>query len=449
MRWFFFKTYLQVIFLSVAVFIVSLFLFAPLFLGEELEQFEMHTDAEYRLLVSELNSVPEAEWESHVRQYRNVFELQLEVVSQDDLETHEVDALRGAGIQKYYSTEDDERWNVLYSLPPSDKIIRIWEGVEIADEQWDALDEESRERFSIRHSLLDWLQIFIPLFILSLAYAISAILILRSVSAPLKELSEVAAKFGAGNLRVRANDPKPPVDQLGQNFNTMADRIEEQILEQQILIGAIPHELRTPVSRIRTALDMSRSRKTLEALRSQIEQIDGYADELEQSVEDVLELARLKSGKASLNETFDLAVVIQEVMSLEKDERLRIRVDCADSLPVVANQGLIRRALINLVTNAGRHAHYEIRLAARLIGSDIHIKIEDDGTGVPEDKLSEIFLPFSRLDESRSRVTGSLGLGLAFVRAIIVKHGGVVRARNLDVGGLSVELSWPQNQSDH
>ncbi|MCU7890362.1 MAG: ATP-binding protein [Candidatus Thiodiazotropha sp. (ex Ustalcina ferruginea)] len=103
----------------------------------------------------------------------------------------------------------------------------------------------------------------------------------------------------------------------------------------------------------------------------------------------------------------------------------------------------MRRAMHNLMQNTMRFTKTMIAIDVEVANGDVVILVEDDGVGIPSDKLEEVFLVFSRLDKSRSRETGGIGLGLAFVQLIMHQHKGVALARNRESGGLCVELRWP------
>ncbi|MES9828996.1 MAG: ATP-binding protein [Candidatus Thiodiazotropha sp.] len=429
MRLFFLKTYLAVILFSIVMFFVMIFvIFRPVLLKSNWIDFKQEVIVDHQLLMLKLEQTPEGQWQQAVSDYQPVFDLVMELVGRESLNSAEQKALSGEGQRQYLCDISTDVWYSLFALPNNDGILKI--------------SETDTPPFSDINTD-DAIFLILPILLISLSQAFGTILIIRSVSRPVKELSEAAGLFGKGELGARIDKPRPPVELLAKSFNTMADQLESKIHEQQLMIGAIPHELRTPLSRIRFALDLSRNKHTVEALQQQIEQIDAYVDDLDCAVEDVLEYTRLQSDKTSIDEAIDLCALANSIVEGYRDMAIDIEVVCQRGTQGYGNEGLIRRALHNLMQNA---VHFtETRIAVRILvkQNDIVIQVEDDGFGIPAEKLEDIFLVFSRIDKSRSRETGGIGLGLAFVQLIMRQHNGVAVARNIESGGLCVDLRWP------
>ncbi|MCU7865543.1 MAG: HAMP domain-containing protein [Candidatus Thiodiazotropha sp. (ex Lucinoma borealis)] len=428
MSFYFIKIYLAVILFTVAVFFLTIFvIFESVLLKSDWKDFKEELVVDHQLLMLKLDQTPDNQWEQIVAEYQPVFGMVPELVEWESLDSVERQALAGEGSRQYLSDFSLDVWYGLFTLPDSDRMLKI-------SEDGSPLNEITADN-------VIW--VILPILLILSSQAFGTILIIRSISKPVRELSETALSFGKGDFSTRMEKPRPPVDMLAHSFNTMAGQLEEKIREQQLMIGAIPHELRTPLSRIRFALDLSRSRRSYEALQLQIEQIDAYVDDLDCAVEDVLELTRLQSGKASIDEEIDLRKLIHSVTDSYQDTGVAIDIACQEGAAVYGNEGLMRRALHNLMQNAIRFAETMIAIDVEMANRDVVILVEDDGVGIPADKLEEMFLVFSRLDKSRSRETGGIGLGLAFVQLIMHQHNGVALARNRESGGLCVELRWP------
>ncbi|MCU7805705.1 MAG: HAMP domain-containing protein [Candidatus Thiodiazotropha sp. (ex Lucinoma borealis)] len=428
MSFYFIKIYLAVILFTIAVFFLTIFvIFESVLLKSDWKDFKEELVVDHQLLMLKLDQTPENQWEQIVAEYQPVFGMVPELVEWESLDSVERQALTGEGSRQYLSDFSLDVWYGLFTLPDSDRILKIL--------------EDGSPLNDITADNVIWL--ILPILLILSSQAFGTILIIRSISKPVRELSETALSFGKGDFSTRMEKPRPPVDMLAHSFNTMAGQLEEKIREQQLMIGAIPHELRTPLSRIRFALDLSRSRRSYETLQLQIEQIDAYVDDLDCAVEDVLELTRLQSGKASIDEEIDLCKLIHSVTDGYQDTGVAIDIACQEGAAVYGNEGLMRRALHNLMQNAIRFAETMIAIDVEMANRDVVILVEDDGVGIPADKLEEMFLVFSRLDKSRSRETGGIGLGLAFVQLIMHQHNGVALARNRESGGLCVELRWP------
>ncbi|MCU7919739.1 MAG: HAMP domain-containing protein [Candidatus Thiodiazotropha sp. (ex Epidulcina cf. delphinae)] len=428
MSLFFLKNYLAVIIFSVAVFFLTVFvIFDSVLLKSDWKDFKQELVVDHQLLMLRLDQTPQDQWELAVADYQPVFGMVPELVEQESLDSVERLALAGEGPRRYLSDFSLDIWYGLFTLPDSERVLKI--------------SEDGSPLNDITADNVIWL--ILPILLISLSQAFGTILIIRSISKPVRELSETALLFGKGGFSARMDKPRPPVELLAQSFNTMAAQLEDKIREQQLMIGAIPHELRTPLSRIRFALDLSRGKQSFEALQRQIEQIDAYVDDLDCAVEDVLELTRLQSGKASVSDEIDVGKIANSVADSYMDAGIAIDVGCQGESAAYGNEGLIRRAMHNLMQNAVRFTETRITIRVLMENDDIVIQVEDDGVGIPADKLEDVFLVFSRIDKSRSRETGGIGLGLAFVQLIMRQHKGVAVARNIELGGLCVELRWP------
>jgi two-component system sensor histidine kinase RstB len=140
---------------------------------------------------------------------------------------------------------------------------------------------------------------------LPLAFAL--FILIRKLTKPIHHLTTVADRLGQGDLSARADSNlSPPMDTLAKGFNSMAEQLDETLKEQQILIGAIPHELRSPLARVRFALDVTRNHNSVDALRKDIENIDGYVDEMQNTVDEILELNRLQNQHGVVSSEFDI-----------------------------------------------------------------------------------------------------------------------------------------------
>jgi signal transduction histidine kinase len=310
--------------------------------------------------------------------------------------------------------------------------------------QWilkiDERDDDGNE------STTDWLNIVIPFLLLFSSLAVTLFLLIRKLTRPIKHLVETASKLGKGEWQVRANkNLPPPMNTLAQGFNNMADALNDTLQEQQTLIGAIPHELRSPLGRIRFALDMSRDKKSIRELRKDIEIIDGYVDEMQTTVDEILELNRLQNQQAVQLSELDICKLLNAQLRQHKEYTTGIEfsIDCQlAGKNISGNESLLNRAIDNLLNNAKRYAKSRIQIKAWHENNKTHIQVDDDGKGIPNDKLTTVFTPFSTLDQSRNRGTGGIGLGLSIVKIIMKKHQGDVQASRNEQGGARFELFW-------
>lgn len=252
---------------------------------------------------------------------------------------------------------------------------------------------------------------------------------------PLKRLGHAADRLGRGE----DVEPLPlggPVEmhQLAASFNEMQARLDRFVRERTQLLGALSHDLRSPLTALRVRVEMVDDEETRERMISTIE-------EMREMVEATLSFSR---GATVSEQAEDVSLQSFLLLLAENcretggtvntgtiaDVRLRLRVTA------------MRRALRNLVENAIRYGH-EANISASAGNGQAIIRIDDKGPGIPEDEMERVFEPFVRLETSRSRETGGVGLGLAIARTTIFAHGGNITLENRPEGGLRVTVTLP------
>ena len=264
---------------------------------------------------------------------------------------------------------------------------------------------------------------------------ISAVLV-RRMTAPLKQLSEAAEVLGT-DVQAPAIDERGPeeVRRTAHAFNTMQNRIRRFVQDRTQMLGAIAHDLGTPITRLRLRAEFVEDeplrRKMLRDL-----------DDMQQMVASTLSFIR-EDATSEPSVTVDIGSLLARVCDDIADAGFDVELEdvprwvLVDCRPVA-----LRRALSNLVDNAvkyGNSAHVSMVFEP----SVIKILIKDTGPGIPEDRQEDVFRPFLRLEESRNRETGGTGLGLSVARTILRGHGGDIRLKNRASGGLCVELRLP------
>ncbi|HEY1605998.1 MAG TPA: HAMP domain-containing sensor histidine kinase [Allosphingosinicella sp.] len=249
---------------------------------------------------------------------------------------------------------------------------------------------------------------------------------------PLRDLTEAADRFG-GREAPREVTPRGPGDlrRAIEAFNAMNRRLVSLLDEKDRMLGAIGHDLRTPLASLRIRA---------EAVEDEEERARMVAtlDEMAAMLEDILVLAR--SGRSrEERRPVDLAALADAVV--EEYRALGADAEMADSPRQVAEiqPNLVRRAVRNLVDNAVEYGG-AARVSVRREESDILIEVRDHGPGLPPDELARAAEPFHRAESSRSRETGGAGLGLAIARAVAESHGGTLRLANAESGGLEATL---------
>jgi two-component system sensor histidine kinase RstB len=185
--------------------------------------------------------------------------------------------------------------------------------------------------------------------------------------------------------------------------------------------------------------------------------MDHDIQDLDKLVDEMLTYARLEQGAPDLDfQRVDLDTLIDQVIAELAPLRAHVRVERGERITagdgetawVEAEPRYLHRAVQNLVSNAMRHAESHVRISYRLDPQRCHLWVEDDGPGVPENAWEQIFTPFMRLDDSRTRASGGHGLGLSIVRRIINWHEGrAVIGRSELLGGACFSLAWPRMQT--
>lgn len=295
-------------------------------------------------------------------------------------------------------------------------------------------------------------RLFAPVIVsIFLAGVISALAAKYLVN-PISKLQSAAQRLASGELDYRIGaaleSRKDEFTALGEDFDRMADQIGQLLAAQRQLMLDLSHELRSPLARIKVALELARGQRNPEEL---IERMDRDADRMDALIGELLLLARLESPSPSDNEqTIDLSEL---VASIVEDARLEssgsghcIRALIAPGLSTVGDRELLTRAIENVLRNALRHTPDggDIEFEASHDGDGALIRVVDSGKGVSEDLIEQLFKPFARGDGARRGV----GLGLAITRAAIQRHGGTVVINNrASRPGLEVRLQLPNRSS--
>jgi signal transduction histidine kinase len=275
----------------------------------------------------------------------------------------------------------------------------------------------------------------------ALALVLLIVLLVRRATRPLAGLAAAAERAGRGE----AISPLPeigPSDVRGTiaAFNRMQDRQQRFIADRTRMLAAISHDLRTPITSLRIRAEFIED-TDLQA------KILATLDEMQAMAEATLSFVREDSTEEAFVET-DLGALAESVSVDFSDLGKTVDYDASASGRIVINcrPNALRRALRNIVDNALIYGGSAMVRVEDQDGS-VAIVVDDDGPGIPKDDLERIFEPFVRLEESRSRQTGGIGLGMAIVRTIMRAHGGDVSVVNRDEGGLRVSLQLPRVSS--
>lgn len=282
-------------------------------------------------------------------------------------------------------------------------------------------------------TLLDWAIVFS---VVLLCLVIIAYLISRQLITPLKQLAKAAKRFSdeMHTTPVPLTGPKE-VREAAQSFNHMQAHIQRFVEERMQLIAAISHDLRTPLTRLRlrveSLLDAEQKQKALSDI-----------DDMSAMIQSTLVFIREDSVKESNIKT-DIASLICSICDDSSDTIGPAQYIGPSHCVLNCKPIAIKRTISNLVENAikyGQQAKVELRSEEQ----QIKIMVTDQGPGIPEHELENVFIPFYRIEKSRNRETGGVGLGLSVARTLIQAHRGEIQLKNAIPSGLRVEITLPK-----
>jgi signal transduction histidine kinase len=286
--------------------------------------------------------------------------------------------------------------------------------------------------------------------------ALGTLLTTRFLVQPLRDLAQTATTLGKGDLRARTNLRRDDeIGDVGRAFDEMAERIQSLLLVDKELMANVAHELRTPLARIRVALEIA-SEGDYATARASLAEMAVDVAELETLVSDVLTATNLDLAADSPPSRLPLRrhPMSPGTLAREAEARFRARfptrdldVHVAGGLPSIsADPILMRRALDNLLENAQKYSppsEDAIELAVSYTKEQVLFRVSDRGIGIPPADLTRVFSPFFRSERSRSRDAGGVGLGLTLVKQIVEAHAGSVEITSELGSGTTVSVLLP------
>ena len=349
---------------------------------------------------------------------------------------HYIDSLQDA-----VESQGDEKGN------KSDEIY-----ISIPDDKWDEFADE----FSVqvynnkadykRNSLI--ITVLLALLGGAVTYFISG-----HALRPIREFSDKIEEVQAQNLsdsRIEENNVKE-LNQLGISYNKMLERLSEAFEIQRQFTANAAHELRTPLALMQVQLDLYNSAShpgndadTLQTIKMVTEQ----NDKLNRMVKTLLDMSELQTVGRDDKIIFD--AIIEEVLAdlepLAVEKNIKLIGKCEDAT-MIGSDILIYRLVYNLVENAIKYNHPlgQVTVTAYQRNKHVYLSVEDTGSGIPKELRERVFEPFFRVDKSRSRELGGVGLGLAFVREIVRVHDGSICIKSGKTGGTIFEVTFAQH----
>lgn len=283
---------------------------------------------------------------------------------------------------------------------------------------------------------------FLVAFLLMTAAAAALIVwATRRLTRPVRDLARAANALGRDvNAPPMPEDGPLEVATAAHAFNTMAGRIRRFVGDRTQMLAAIGHDLRTPITRLKLRAEFMDDEEQRAKMLSDLEEMEGM-------VNATLAFAR-DDAAAEPSVPLDLAALCRTVLDEAADARPEADAEGfsyagPERLTIRARPIALKRALANLVANAANYGGVARVVMTPPQGGQIQLRVEDDGPGIPEESREAVFQPFRRLEVSRNRETGGVGLGLPIARNILRAHGGDVVLRNRPEGGLSAEVTLP------
>ncbi len=260
--------------------------------------------------------------------------------------------------------------------------------------------------------------------------------IARRISRSLRSLGDAARRFGPGEDPgpVEATGP-PDVRAVIAAYNALRLRVTAMLEEKDRMLGAIGHDLRTPLAALRVRIESVEDDDDRTRMAETI-------DEMNQTLDDILSLARLGRPSEAIT-AVDLGALVDAVVEDFRDLDAPVTYQESPRLTLRLRPSLMRRAVRNLIENAlkyGGVAEVSLRPGPHRVA----IVVADTGPGIPADRLADVFVPFTRLESSRNRGTGGIGLGLALAQAIVRDAGGEIALANRASGGLEAIITLPR-----
>ena len=349
---------------------------------------------------------------------------------------HYIDSLQDA-----VESQGDEKGN------KSDEIY-----ISIPDDKWDEFADE----FSVqvynnkadykRNSLI--ITVLLALLGGAVTYFISG-----HALRPIREFSDKIEEVQAQNLsdsRIEENNVKE-LNQLSISYNKMLERLSEAFEIQRQFTANAAHELRTPLALMQVQLDLYNSAShpgndadTLQTIKMVTEQ----NDKLNKMVKTLLDMSELQT--VGRDDKIILDAIVEEVLAdlepLAVEKNIKLIGKCEDAT-MIGSDILIYRLVYNLVENAIKYNHPlgQVTVTAYQRNKHVYLSVEDTGSGIPKELRERVFEPFFRVDKSRSRELGGVGLGLAFVREIVRVHDGSICIKSGKTGGTIFEVTFAQH----
>ncbi len=287
------------------------------------------------------------------------------------------------------------------------------------------------------HIKLLWLLLTLLVCVVLVAYAFA-----RRLLRPVRWLNDGVARLSGGSLDIAL--PVVTRDEFGSltdAFNRMVERVKQMVQARDQLLLDVSHELRSPLTRLKVALEFLPEGEQRTSMAADVR-------EMERMVSELLELERLRDGCGLVVARQDLLLILEEMAADFRDRGPGVRLfPAAGEIVLDIDAGMIRRVLRNVLENAVKYSLPDSRpveVSTSQSDGGVTVRVSDDGPGIPEADLENIFEPFFRVDRSRTKSTGGYGLGLSICKRIMEAHGGSISVERNPGRGTSFLLRLPR-----
>ena len=285
-----------------------------------------------------------------------------------------------------------------------------------------------RDRLTSTSARIFALWITLPAFLM----VAIALIFLKNQTRPIIKLAKASEKFGRGeDIGEFIPSGALEIRKAGYEFDRMRKRIIRHLNQRSEMLSGISHDLRTPLTRIKLQLALIKDKEISKKLSEDI-------DEMEKMLNEYLQFS--SSTSTDKNESFNISELISRIIS--KYENANINLIQDKNVFFNGRKNLLQRCLDNLIGNALKFAKI-VNIKQEKLKKNIFITIEDNGPGIPENELENVFKPFYKIDKSRSESKSSVGLGLSISSDIVRSHGGNIELGKSSLGGLKVRISLP------
>lgn len=409
----------------------------------------------------DLNTHPPEQWDHVLEKYRDSCELTFTLFGPNDRHIAGTKAIipdeLKASIEAFEQSVEGETQQQILAYAPLFTEVKgefpgVWLAIPIFVKPQVGKEDKMLQYLIVRSAKISenpllndtrpWVWTAVGCVVLSFLFWIPLV---RNITHAIQNIKDATGRIADGEFGIVVDEKRSDeLGMLGASVNRMAKKIENYVKHQKKFLGDIAHELCSPLARTQMALG-SLEVRTPPQNRHYLEDITEDLQSMSKLVDELMDFSKASyQERQGEQEQVLLARLVEQVVQKETEGNdARINIKIAPELTAYARANMLERALANVLRNAIRYAreHGEIDVQATHKAEYIVLEVLDQGKGVPEDSLPQLFDPLFRLDASRSRDSGGNGLGLAIVKSCIEACNGTVRAFNRPTGGLTIRIT--------